>query len=66
MGINTESTYDWAKTKWTVPINPFVSQVLKIGPQPISLQVGPKLYVEGPTAAPDWGMRFALVLLFPT
>ena len=66
LGINTESTYDWAKTKWTIPINPFVSQVLKIGPQPISLQVGPKLYVEGPTGAPDWGMRFAFVLLFPT
>lgn len=66
LGINTESTYDWAKTKWTVPINPFVSQILKIGPQPVSLQVGPKLYVEGPTGAPDWGMRFAFVLLFPT
>ena len=45
LGINTESTYDWATTKWTVPINPFVSQILKIGPQPISLQLGPKLYV---------------------
>jgi len=66
LGINTESTYDWAKSKWTVPINPFVSQVLKIGPQPISLQLGPKLYVEGPTGAPDWGMRFAFILLFPT
>ena len=65
IGINTESTYDWADTKWTVPINPFVSQVLKIGPQPISLQLGPKVYVTGPTSAPDWGLRFNFVLLFP-
>ncbi len=65
LGINTESTYDWADSKWTIPINPFVSQILKIGPQPISLQVGPKLYVEGPTGAPDWGLRFAFILLFP-
>lgn len=65
IGINTESTYDWAHTKWTVPINPFVSQVLKIGPQPISLQLGPKTYAAGPTSAPDWGFRFNFVLLFP-
>ena len=65
IGMNTESTYDWEDTKWTVPLNPFVSQILKLGRQPISLQVGPKLYVEGPTGAPDWGIRFAFILLFP-
>ena len=65
-GINTEASYDWADSKWTIPINPSVSQLLKIGRQPISLLVGPKLYVEGPRTAPDWGIRFAFVLLFPT
>jgi hypothetical protein len=65
-GINTESTYDWTNTKWTVPVNPFVSQVLKIHGQPISLQVGPKWYAAGPTLSPDWGIRFAVILLFPT
>lgn len=66
IGINTESSYDWSDSKWTIPINPFVNQLLKIGPQPISLQLGPKLYVEGPRSAPDWGLRFAFILLFPT
>lgn len=65
IGLNTESTYDWEDTKWTVPLNPFVSQVLKVAGHPISLLVGPKLYVEGPTGAPDWGIRFAFILLFP-
>ena len=32
----------------------------------MSFQLGPKIYVEGPTGAPDWGLRFAFVLLFPT
>jgi hypothetical protein len=32
---------------------------------PIQFSLGPKLYVEGPTTAPDWGIRFAVTLLFP-
>jgi hypothetical protein len=63
--INTESTYDWHASKWTIPINPSVSQVLKIGGLPMSFQIGPKLYVEGPSTAPDWGVRFAFIFLFP-
>jgi hypothetical protein len=64
--LNTESTYDWEAAKWTVPLNLMVSQLLKIGGQPMQFQLGPKLYVAGPTAAPDWGIRFAYTLLFPT
>jgi hypothetical protein len=65
IGINTESTYDWENSKWTVPLNPSVSQLVKLGGQPVSFQLGPKLYVEGPTGAPDWGIRFGVTLLFP-
>ena len=65
IGLQTESTYDWEGTKWTVPLIAPVSQLVKLGGQPISFQVGPKLYVEGPTGAPDWGIRFAVILLFP-
>jgi len=64
-GVNTESTYDWENSKWTVPLNPYVSQLVKLGGQPMSFQLGPKWYAEGPTTAPDWGIRFAVVLLFP-
>ena len=64
-GINTESTYDWENSKWTIPLTPFVSQVLKLRGQPFSLQLAPRLFVEGPTGAPDWGVRFSTVLLFP-
>ena len=54
-GINTEATYDWQNPQWTVPLNLTVSQVLKIGKQPISIQLGgrysPKLRVEVPIGA---------------
>jgi hypothetical protein len=65
IGINTESTYDWENAQWTVPLNPFVAQLVKVGGQPMQFQIGPKLYVEGPTGAPDWGVRFNYTLLFP-
>jgi len=64
--LNTESTYDWQDSKWTVPLNAMVAQLVRIGGQPMQFQIGPKLYVEGPTGAPDWGIRFAYTLLFPT
>ena len=65
-GVNTESTYDWENSKWTVPLNATLSQLLKIAGQPIQLALGPKWYAEGPSAAPDWGLRFTITLLFPT
>ena len=64
-GVNTESTYDWEQSQWTVPINLFVSQILKVGKMPISLQLGGRYFADGPAGTPDWGIRFAVVLLFP-
>jgi hypothetical protein len=64
-GINTESTYDWETGQWLVPINVSVQQLLKVGKQPISLQVGGRYYAEGPSGAPEWGLRFQFTLLFP-
>jgi len=39
--------------------------LLKIGQQPISIQLGYRYYVDGPNGGPDWGLRFAVTLLFP-
>lgn len=65
-GLNTESTYDWETSQWTVPINLSVTQILKIGKQPMSIQLGGRYYADGPSGAPDWGVRLAFTLLFPT
>jgi hypothetical protein len=63
--VNTESTYDWTRSQWTVPLNLQVSQLLKIGKQPIQLTVGARYYADKPDGGPDWGMRFAVTFLFP-
>jgi hypothetical protein len=64
-GLNTESTYNWQASQWTVPIIPSISQLLKISKMPIQLQLGVKYYAEKPNGGPDWGLRFAVTLLFP-
>jgi hypothetical protein len=65
-GLNTESTYDWHNSQWTVPINFSISQLVKIGKMPVSLALGAKVYAEGPSGGPDWGLRFVVTPLFPT
>jgi hypothetical protein len=64
--LQAESSYNWEAEQWTVPIGLFASQILKLGNQPLSLQFGPRVYVDGPSGGPEWGLRFNIVLLFPT
>jgi len=64
-GLNTESSYDWENSQWTVPINLTVAQLLKIGGMPMQFQVGGRVYAERPDGGPDWGLRFAVTFLFP-
>jgi len=65
LSLNTESTYDWMAGQYTAPLNASISQVLKIGKLPLSLALGGRYYVEGPSGAPEWGLRFVVTLLFP-
>ena len=64
-GLNTESTYDWANSQWTVPLNVSVSQLVKIGGKPVQFSLGARYYAEKPDGGPDWGLRFAVTFLFP-
>jgi len=67
-GLNTESTYNWAADKdpWTIPVNLSVSQLIKVGKLPVSLQGGLGYYAETPAnGASGWRFRFAVTLLFP-
>ena len=63
--LNTESTYDWDGSQWTVPINVGVAQLVKIGKLPVQFQIGGRYYAEKPANGPDWGLRFAVTFLFP-
>jgi hypothetical protein len=68
--LSSESTADWnassSNGKWTVPVIFQISQILKIGKQPISIQIGGKYYADTPRYGPNWGARFNLTLLYPT
>ena len=63
--MSPESTHDWQGKQWTVPRNFMVQQLVKIGNQPIAFQVGYRYYADKPNGGPDWGLRFAITLLFP-
>ena len=63
--VNAESTYDWTGQQWNVPVNLVISQLFKVGKQPMQAFVGGRYYVEGPEGGPEWGLRAGLVLLFP-
>ena len=68
--INSESTADWnassSNGKWTVPVIFQISQILKIGKQPVSIQIGGKYYADTPRYGPNWGARLNFTLLYPT
>jgi hypothetical protein len=64
-GLSTESTYDWERSQWTVPFNASISQLLKLGDQPIQLSLGARYYAENPRGGPGWGLRFTFTVLLP-
>lgn len=63
--LNTESTYDWSRQQWTVPINAGVAQVVNFGGQAVQFSLGARSYAEAPEGAPDWGVRFGVNFVFP-
>ena len=48
------------------PFNISVSQLVKIGKLPVQFAFGAKVYADGPSGGPDWGLRFVVTPLFPT
>jgi hypothetical protein len=63
--INLESTYDWERDEWTIPLNTGVSHVFKFGEQRVSLAANARVYLDRPDGGPDWGLRFVATFLFP-
>ena len=60
-----ESTYDWQHSQWNAPLNLTVSQLAKIGGQPVQFFAGARYYVDKPAGGSEWGLRFGLTFLFP-
>jgi hypothetical protein len=67
--LSSEMSANWnadSGDQWTIPILFQISQVMKLGKQPVSFQIGGKYYVDTPRYGPTWGARFAFTLLYPT
>lgn len=66
--LNTESTYNWESSAWSVPVNASVTKLVKLGNQPVSLGGGVRYWAESPdNAGPDgWAARAIMTFLFPT
>lgn len=65
-GINAESTYDWKRSQWSVPVNLTVSKLLRFGGQPLSIGAGLRYWAQSPEQGPDgWGGRLVVTWLFP-
>jgi hypothetical protein len=64
--LSAEATYDWEAEQWNVPLGFFVSKVVQLGKQMISIQAGPRYYVESTSSGPEgWAFRASVTLLFP-
>ncbi len=68
LGFSPIVTADWeaaGRNQWTVPLGLGLSQVLFIGKQAVSIQLGGYGNVVRPQYAATWTMRLQLSLLFP-
>jgi hypothetical protein len=63
--VSSESTYDWQAEQWTVPVIGAVSQIVRVGRLPVSVQFGGKYYAASPDGGPEWGARFTFTILLP-
>lgn len=64
--LNTESSYDWEREAWSVPVNVQATQLFKVGGQPMSVSVAVRHWIDSPDAgAEGWGARLAYTLVFP-
>ena len=65
-GLSIDATYDWESEDWSVPINVTVSQLMKIGNQPMQLGGGVRYWADSTGTGPQgWGFRVQATLLFP-
>lgn len=65
--VNTESTYNWEGHEWSIPIHFQISQIVKLGNQPISIGGGLRYWADSPDSGPEGlGFRVLVTFLFPT
>ena len=64
--LNMESSYNWEREQWTVPVNAGVTHIYKLGNQRVQAGIMGRYYFDSPDGGPDWGVRFVLTYLIPS
>lgn len=66
VSMNSELTFDWENNTTIAFLNPMITGVTKLGKQPVSLGVGPRIPLAGPSQSkPDFGLRAVVTFVFP-
>jgi len=65
ISFNTESSYNWEDSQWTLPLNLTYTVVKRWGKQLVSIGGGGRVFLETPDGGPDWGVRLIVTLLYP-
>lgn len=64
--LQAEASYDWERSDASIPVTALVGKVLRLGPMPIQINLGPRYYVSHFDNGPKgWGARLSVTLLFP-
>jgi hypothetical protein len=62
--FSSDASYDWIDNQWTVPIQAGVSQLVKIGQQPMSFGITGRYYAKASSGSADWALRFTMTFIF--
>ena len=64
--LQTESTYDWRASQWSIPVHGIASKVVRFGNQLVSVGGGVRYWAESGDNGPEgFGGRLFVTLLFP-
>lgn len=64
--VNTEATYDWIASDWSVPVNFTIAKVVKFGEQPVQLTGGLRYLTDSaPNGPSGFGARFQVTFMYP-
>ena len=64
--INTETTYNWSDSQFTIPVFAGITKVSRIGNQMVQWGGGIRYYFDSPDSGPEGlGFRFNFIMLFP-
>lgn len=64
--VQSESTYDWEASEWSIPINASISKLTPIGSQKVQFQLGGRYWADSPREGPDdFGVSLKITFLFP-